>query len=65
MSSRQYDNREGDFGEWVRVNDYCPKHCEKPDLWVRTWDSHDGAYTDYQFRCRSCRYTWWVDGDDG
>lgn len=29
----------------------------------RTWESHDGAYEDYQYRCAN-GHTWWVDGID-
>lgn len=30
---------------------------------IREWESHDGAYTDYQYRC-AAGHTWWIDGSD-
>jgi hypothetical protein len=30
---------------------------------VRTWESHDGAYEDYQYRC-AAGHEWWIDGID-
>ena len=30
---------------------------------VRLWESHDGAYEDYQYRC-AAGHVWWVDGID-
>jgi hypothetical protein len=32
-------------------------------LQVRLWDSHDGTYTDYQYRC-AVGHVWWIDGPD-
>src|SRR5262245_31211980 len=29
----------------------------------RSWESHDGAYEDYQYRCEK-GHVWWVDGID-
>lgn len=38
------------------------KLCGAP-VKIREWDSHDGAYTDYQYRCAN-GHTWWIDGID-
>ena len=62
--TRQMSDSEGDFGEWKPDAVPCPKcggHAE-----ARLWESRDGAYEDWQFRCveSECRYTWWVDGID-
>jgi len=29
----------------------------------RVWESNDGGYEDYQFRCAN-GHTWWIDGID-
>ena len=29
----------------------------------RVWESHDGGYEDYQYRCKA-GHVWWVDGID-
>ena|SRR5216683_7144853 len=31
---------------------------------VRTWESHDGSYEDYQYRCVGGGHLWWIDGID-
>jgi hypothetical protein len=70
-TNRQFDDSEGDFGQW---QDY-PQACNRPILigianklcgakvQVRSWESSDGAYTDYQYRCAN-GHTWWIDGID-
>jgi PHP family Zn ribbon phosphoesterase len=30
---------------------------------VRVWESSDGGYEDYQYRCEA-GHTWWIDGID-
>jgi hypothetical protein len=62
--TRQMADSEGDFGGWKPDAVPCPKcggHVE-----ARLWESSDGAYEDWQFRCvePDCRHTWWVDGID-
>jgi hypothetical protein len=65
---------EGDFGTWVEHPRKCHKvvqGAEQADQWhlcgakvfIRAWDSHDGAYTDYNYRCEN-GHTWWIDGPD-
>lgn len=54
--------------DWKRVDE--PRHhgkdgkCESPDLWYREWESSDGGHEDYEYECRHCGKTWWVDGVD-
>jgi hypothetical protein len=67
---RQYSDLEGDFTAWTAVPEPCPKivvvsglPCGHP-VELREWDSHDGAYTDYQFRCVGGGHRWWVEGSD-
>jgi hypothetical protein len=38
------------------------QRCGQP-VRVRTWESHDGAYEDYQYRCAG-GHEWWIDGID-
>lgn len=60
--TRPMSDSEGDFAEWEASAAPCRKcggHVEG-----RVWESSDGAYEDYQYRCVDCRYTWWVDGID-
>ena len=62
-TSRQFADHEGDFEEWTPILTPC-RHCQRSAVRVRTWESHDGGYEDYQFRCGECGETWWVDGID-
>lgn len=60
---------EGDFSEFKpSLNDWSRmRHkpdCESRDVRVRCWESHDGAYEDYQYRCFGCGSVWWVEGPD-
>jgi hypothetical protein len=61
---------EGRFGDWRPEPAPCPQlvpisglPCGHP-VESREWDSNDGAYTDYQFRCLGGGHLWWVDGID-
>lgn len=70
-TSRQFGDSEGEFGPWEPHPKPCPKiipisgqPCGHP-VEVRVWESHDGAYEDYQYRCDGGGHVWWVDGDDG
>lgn len=71
-TSRQFADDEGDFSGWTDHPQPCNKVVEKGPLqWVqcrakvqvREWESHDGAYTDYQYRC-DAGHVWWIDGID-
>jgi hypothetical protein len=71
--TRQYADDEGTFSEWQPVRAVlarCPKivpvsglPCGHP-VEVRTWESHDGAFEDYQYRCLGGGHVWWIDGID-
>lgn len=41
----------------------CPE-CKTSHIYFRLWESDDGAFEDYQYRCQTCRYEWWVEGPD-
>lgn len=75
--TRKLDDDEGDFGGWqdaggpgcmqlVAVEGsrlpQLPRRCGAK-VQVRTWESHDGGYEDYQYRCAS-GHVWWIDGID-
>jgi len=57
---------EGDIAPWKQcVSLGCPnKRCAVLDVWVRSWESSCGGYTDHQYECRTCGRTWWVEGAD-
>lgn len=53
----------GKSGAWRLVDGSCPK-CSKPTLVCLKWESDDGAYEEYKYRCQVCGHTWWVEGPD-
>jgi hypothetical protein len=62
-TNRKFDDSEGSFTEWEPIDVPCQHPgCNEP-VKIREWDSSDGAYTDFQFRCH-LGHTWWVDGID-
>lgn len=62
-TSRQFADSEGRFGEWKPIDSPCSRPgCPEP-VQMREWESSDGAYTDYQFRC-AAGHMRWVDGID-
>jgi hypothetical protein len=62
--TRPFNDDEGDFGDWRESARPCGTPACPGPLRYRIWESHDGAYDDYQFRCETCGRTWWVDGID-
>jgi hypothetical protein len=70
MHTRQLEDHEGDFSAWRDHPQPCNRlvaisglPCGHP-VQVRTWESHDGAYEDYQYRCLGGGHVWWIDGID-
>jgi len=66
---KTYEDNEGKFEEWKDCLSHsnCPKNCSHPKeglIQYRIWESNDGAYEDYQYKCTNCGHTWWVDGID-
>jgi hypothetical protein len=62
-TARTFNDSEGDFSEWKMTDEHCQrKDCDER-VEYREWDSEDGAYTDYQYRC-AVGHTWWIDGID-
>lgn len=60
---RQMSETEGEFHDWQDSKNPCPQ-CRAERTRCRSWESHDGLYEDYQYRCGSCGHTWWIDGID-
>lgn len=77
-TSRQFADSEGDFGTWKDHPNACQRVVAIDQLGThaltelrcgatvkyRIWESSDGAYEDWQYRCAN-GHTWWIDGDDG
>lgn len=61
--TRQYADAEGDFTGWQESQTPC-RFCNSPHVHYRVWESHDGGYEDYQYKCGECQRVWWVDGID-
>lgn len=38
--------------------------CKSDDIWYYTWESSDGAYEDYHYRCNTCNKQWWIESSD-
>lgn len=71
-TNRQLSDSEGEFGGWRDHSHPCNRtvvigHGENAacgaKVRYRCWESSDGAYEDYQYRCEN-GHTWWVDGID-
>lgn len=45
--------------------DFKCKYCgENKNLVYYLWESSDGAYEDYHYKCDDCGKDWWVEGAD-
>lgn len=68
--TRQYADDEGVFTEWHPTGRPCHKIVEATGLpcghpvECREWESNDGSYEDFQFRCKGGGHIWWIDGID-
>ena len=64
MHTKPMEDSEGTFGDkWETVEGICPK-CAGANISCTMWESNDGAYEDYKYRCNVCQHTWWIDGPD-
>ena len=54
---------DGRFADMKPCTGKCRK-CGAEQLSFRTVESSCGGYEDYEYGCRACGYTWWVDGID-
>jgi hypothetical protein len=50
--------------DWRLVTHGRCLKCMSDQVAYRLWESFDGAYEDYHYRCLDCGYDWWVDGID-
>ncbi len=64
MEAKRMHDSDGEFNKWGYCAVTTCRKCHSKDVRVRTWESNDGAYEDYQYRCDKCGATWWVDGID-
>ena len=64
MEAKQYADSEGDFGQFKPCDDTRCRKCGSTRVGYRTWESSDGAYEDYNYKCYDCGASWWIDGID-
>jgi len=63
MHTGPMSESEGTFTLGGKTNRICSK-CGKQTVFVRLWESSDGAYEDEKFTCGTCGHVYWVDGVD-
>lgn len=64
-TNRTYADDEGEFAGWSAPEPrQCPGCKAEVPVRYRSWESSDGAYEDYQYRCEPAGHVWWVDGID-
>jgi hypothetical protein len=63
-TARTFSVSEGDFGSWQDAGCPCRRCKSALATFARCWESHDGGYEDWQYRCLACGLVWWVDGID-
>jgi hypothetical protein len=66
-TNRQFADSEGGFSDWKDTGETCRSRVNGEPCGAavryRAWESSDGAYEDYQYRC-SDGHVWWIDGID-
>lgn len=62
-TNRQFADSEGDFKAWQQTPTPC-RYCGSTLVQYRAWESSDGGYEDYQYKCPECQRVWWIDGID-
>lgn len=50
--------------EWKHEPDMVCRRCHKHTVYARLWESSDGAFEDWQFKCQACGWTKWQEGPD-
>ena len=63
MHTTEIASSEGKVTDMKPCTGKCRK-CGAEQLSFREWESSCGGYEDYEYGCRACGYTWWVDGID-
>ena len=63
MHTQPMADSDGKFAKMKPCEGKCRK-CGKAELSYREWESNCGGYEDYQYTCRACGHSWWVDGID-
>jgi len=52
------------YSDWEDCEETTCRKCKSTNVEYRIWESSDGAFEDYNYRCKDCHTTWWVDGID-
>lgn len=55
---------QGEFKDYKPAEGALCRSCKAPDVMYREWESSCGGYEDYNYKCRACGRSWWVDGID-
>lgn len=63
MHTQPMADSDGKFANMKPCEGKCLK-CGKEEVGYREWESSCGGYEDYQYTCRACGHSWWVDGID-
>jgi DNA-directed RNA polymerase subunit M/transcription elongation factor TFIIS len=63
MHTQPLSNADGVFTDTGSYYGACRK-CGKKEVNYRVWKSNCGGYEDYEYTCRACGHSWWVDGID-
>lgn len=63
MHTQPMADSDGKFADMKPCEGTCHK-CGKDELSYRVWASSCGGYEDYNYTCRACGHSWWVDGID-
>lgn len=45
-------------------SDYRCIKCGSDEVEYREWESTDGAFEDFHYRCKACGREWWAEGAD-
>lgn len=56
-----------DDNEWKPTKDVNPDFtckCGSNEVEYYIWESSDGAYEDYHYRCKDCKHDWWYESAD-
>jgi hypothetical protein len=64
IHTQTMSNNDGDFSKWQFCQGTKYRQCGSKNVKYREWDSSCGGYTDYNYCCQDCGYSWWIDGPD-
>ena len=64
MHTQLMQDNDGNFSKWKLCKDRKCSQCGSQSVKYREWDFLCGGYTDYNYCCQDCGYSWWIDGID-